>query len=68
MKLHIIFCILSFIVGFASIFLSITETIEMNRFVSGLVIFACGSLFGDSFWYIFDSCLRRDYGDRRNKD
>jgi 4-hydroxybenzoate polyprenyltransferase len=68
MKANIIFCILSLIFGGICVFFSLTSTIIENRVIGTLLIFFIGALFGDSFMCIVDSFLRRDYGDRRNKN
>jgi hypothetical protein len=68
MKWHIIFCILSLIFGGICVFVASTTTIIANRVIGTLMTFLIGASFGDNFMCIVDSFLRRDYGDRRNKD
>ena len=68
MKANIIFCILSLIFGGICVFFSLTSTIIENRVIGTMMTFLIGASFGDNFMCIVDSFLRRDYGDRRNKD
>jgi hypothetical protein len=58
MKWHIIFCILSLMVGFASIFLSIIDPIGIHKFIWGSFAFACGSFFGENIEHIFSGIRR----------